>query len=219
MVARRNKEIEDERRMLECRQCKWDSVLWDNMVFIVSLHEKHLVSEMKCGVHLIINQKLFDFECNKFFNYLCVYLIWKRRSTRPFIGNGVVGYNIIVQRVNGPVKVLGILCYSHETLINQCQILTRFYVYHGLVGIKMNVYFLGLRMYISKVLVGLLYVCNLKITNRINGSKRRDCDYKGCVVILIAGVVWYLWDSVNRLLGIFKPQSIGSTEQYKHYHI
>ncbi|KAH0936564.1 hypothetical protein HID58_013681 [Brassica napus] len=37
MVARPNKEIEDERRMVECRQCKWDSVLWDNMVFIVLL--------------------------------------------------------------------------------------------------------------------------------------------------------------------------------------
>lgn len=77
-------------------------------------------------------------------------------------------------------------------------------MYYGLVGIKMNVYFLGFRMYIFKVLVGLLYVCNLKIINRINGFKRRDCDYKGCVVILIVGVVWYLWDSVNRLLGIFK---------------
>ena len=117
------------------------------------------------------------------------------------------------------MKVLGISCYLHGSLINKCKILKRLYVYNGLVGIKMKVHYLSLRMYMSNVLVGLLYVCNLKLKSRKKGSKRRDSDSQGLVASLNAVVVWWFWDFGIKLLGIFKPPSPGSKEQYKYYYI
>ena len=177
--------------------------------------EVHLVYEMNYGVHLLINQQLIENEGN----YTCIYLIWKMGSIRQVMEYGILSYNIIYQEVNGSVKVMGMLCYLHEHLLAKWKRVKRFYVYNGLVGMKRKVYYLSFKTFAHNVLVRLLYGYKMTLTSRTNGSKGRVCDYQGFVVYLIVVVAWRFWEFVIKLLGIFKPQSTGSTEQCIYYFI
>ena len=111
------------------------------------VEDEHGEDEMNGGTHSIIIQKLFDFECFSFFNYLCVYFIWRTRNTRHCTGIGVLGYNITAQRING----IAINQRQFTRFYGVYGLCMRVYVYHSIEGLKMKVYFVWLRLYLTKV--------------------------------------------------------------------